>query len=327
MPTAIHEIHDIPSNEFTSRGFESRAVMQYIPYLSMTQGEMRLALLAEQARIYAKAFPELKQYATAATMLTNALNAGVSRGVSFVGRLDGPLLQKVAREITTASRQQRPASREGFMARKSIATGIGVIPVQDRLKACLDAGGLSPSNVIKCTSAAKIEQILNDGIIKSGHHMLYKNLKSSDNLPSDVNTKKIFQQSGVEGMALVGSLNVPLMYEWVETAILNKNVQGNVGPYSSRDTSFLLGNREHIGEPITIGLITTLIVSALGAAAALLKELRATKAYAMSEAKGFGTASISANQEDWLNGGDGSSNNTLILAGAAALGIYFLTDK
>jgi len=292
----------------------------------MTKGEMHLALLAQQAQILSKAFPEFKEYRTAATMLNNALNAGLSRGVSFVGSLDGKFLQNVARQISNASRQQAPASKIGFLGRKSLADGIGVIPVNDRLQACLDAGGLGPANLAKCTKAARIEQILNDGIEKSGHHVLYKNLKTSDNLPSEVGLKKLLHQTGVEGMALSGSLNVPLMYEWVETAILNKNVQGNVGPYSSRETSFIFGRKEAIGEPISVTVlaIATLISAALGGAAALLKELRSEKAYAMSEARGFGTDALSAKEEDWLSGG---GNNTLILVAAAAAGIYFLTDN
>lgn len=326
--TTISEIHgSVPHNEFVDRGRLGSIVgSNYIPYLSMTKGEVRLALLEEQLKIYAAAFPEMKEYRTAATMISNALNSGVSRGVSFVGNLHAQLLQDVAREISRASRQQRPASKNGLLGRGSIGSGIHSIPVQDRLSACLLSSGGDRFEMQKCEYAARIEGILNDGVIKSGHHMLYKNLKASDNLPSEVSTKKIFQQSGVEGMALVGKLDPSLMYDWVETAILKKNVSGDVGPYSSRHTSFILGRRAGIGEPASIVIlaIAKLIAVALSAAATLLIALRKESAYAMAEARGFGTDSISSKEGDWLGGG-GTGNDTLLLIGAAA-GIYFLTQ-
>ncbi len=111
MPTGIYEIHGaVPQNEFADRGREIGVSSNYIPYLSLTKGEMRLALLAEQARMFSKAFPEYKEYRRSLTMLDNALNAGVSRGVNFSGAIHGEVLQRVAREIAAASRQQRPAS-------------------------------------------------------------------------------------------------------------------------------------------------------------------------------------------------------------------------
>lgn len=326
--TEIRSIHGIPQNEMAGRGalVASELKQGYLPYLSLTAGEMRLALLAKQARIYAAAFPELQEYRKAITMIDNALNAGISRGVSFVGALDGPLLQQVALEISRAARNQKPASTIGLMGRDTLATGINAIPVADRYKACLERA----KNVwekSKCLGAANIEQILNGGIDKCGHHMLYKNLRASDNLPTEVTTKKILQQTGIEGLAAVGNLEKSLMYDWVETAILEKNTTGGVGPYSSRQTSFMLGGREGIGviDPVTAALIIKLVTLALAGAISILKLLRSEKAYAMAEARGFGTDAYSAKEEDWI--GSGSSNNDMLLLGGAAVAAYLLLSN
>lgn len=334
MPTAIYSIHgQVPRDEYPDRGqLVPRHDLGYIPYLSLTQGEMRLMLLREQARIYAAAFPDLPQYRQAVSMLGNALNAGVSRGVSFVGALDGDVLQQVAREINKAVKNQRPASRAGFMGRESIGTGIGDIPVSDRLAECLKKAN-SPTERAKCFSSAKIEEILNGGITKSGHHLLYKNLGPGDNLPTEVVVKKNNHQLGVEGMAVVGSISdAKLMYQWVETAILNRNASAQyVGPYSSRQASFMLGGKEGIGVigVATITAITTLVSAALGGALALLKELRSQKAYAMIEAKGFATDANSAKTEDWPGdvpaGEESGTGNGLLLLGAAAAGLLLLS--
>ena len=327
--TEIRSIHGISGDEMTQRGlrYTPNARIAYLPYLSMTRGEMRLALLKQQADVYAAAYPEMPEYRKAATLIDNVLHKGVSRGVSFVGALDGKYLQAVAAEISRAVRAQAPASRAGFMLRNDIGTGIGdLIPVDDRLKACILAAKGNQFKISKCQTNAAIERILNGGVEKSGHHMLYKNLKTSDPLPAEVRTKRIFQQAGVEGLALSGEIQKSLMYDWVETAILKKNATGGVGPIGSRETSFVFGRKEGIGvDPVTlIVAISGLIAAALGGAAALQKELRSQKAYAMSEAKGFGTASVSPDQADWLGGGTQSGNSDLLLIGGAAVAAYLL---
>lgn len=329
--TDIRSIHGIPANELPNRGSMFGGTKTYIPYLSMTRGEMRLALMLQQAQVYAAAYPENPEYRRGVSLLSNALNAGVSRGVSFVGALEGDFLQNVAAEISRASKMQLPASKQGFLGRESLGHGIHIgaplIPYMDRLSECMKKAAGKPIEVAKCVTRAKIEQILNGGIDKSGHHMLYKNLKGSDNVPTEVTTKKIFQKSGVEGLAIAGTIDPSLMYDWVETAILQKNATGGVGPIGSRDTSFALGDRPAIGSVILITAITGLVVGALKGAAELLKQLRSEKSYAMAEAKGFGTSSISADTEDWTNGtATPGDNSNMLLIGGAALAAYLLTQ-
>ncbi len=333
MPTGIYEIHGaLPFNELPDRG---RLVNSgsYIPYLSLTKGEMRLALLAEQAKIYAKAFPEYKEYRKAADMLENALNAGVSRGVNFIGALHGVVLQQVAREIATASRQHGPASRAGIYGRKSIGTGIGdLIDSSKRLYTCLSTAGADPGKRNKCFANYNIEKIINDKIKDGSHHMLYKNLREADGLTATVAAKAINHRLGVEGVALVAELDKSIMDLWTENSIILKNSEKSaVGPLSSRDSAFLIRDNRlpKIGEPVTITV--TIILAIISAAAEVAKEwikaMRSQKAYAMAEVKGFGTQSYGPEDSDWAAGSGSGSNNSLLIGGAALAAYFLLNDN
>ena len=330
--TEIRSINGINKNELSDRGLMASGKSEYIPYLSLTKGEMLLYLQREQAKIYAAAYPEFPEFKKAVSLIDNSLNAGVSRGVNFIGALDTKYLQDVARIITKATKMQQPAAKIGLLGRDNIGHGIGDIPVVDRYLACMKKAGGNIAKIFNCQKAAKIEEILNDGIIKSGHHVLYKNLKIGDKLPVEVSIKANQHKLGVEGMALAGELDSNLMYDWVETAILKKNVMGKVGPLSSRETAFVLGGRDGIGiiDPITATFIISLVSAALGGAAALLKALRSEKAYAMAEAKAFGTKTNSPNEDDWDFGGEtettGIDSNTLLIGGAAVAAYFLLQD-
>ncbi|MEZ4925568.1 MAG: hypothetical protein R3A50_04780 [Saprospiraceae bacterium] len=331
--TEIRTIHGIPGSGLLGRGRQAKTQAAYIPYLSMTAGEMRLAILQEQSKILAAAYPDQPEFKQAETMLSNALHAGVSTGFHISGSIQNGYLKAIAREVQKAVRQQKPASKIGIIGRSSLAKGIHigeVIPVTDRLQKCLKDAGANPAKVMNCYSAAKIEEILNNGIEKSGHHVLYKNLKTSDNLPTDVRTKRLFHLSGIEGLAVAGDLDKSLMNDWVELAILRANTAGGVGAIGSREASLILGKRVGIGEPISVTVlaIATLIGAALGGAASLLKELRSKKAYAMSEARGFGTSAFSGNPEDWDESKlpDESNNDNLLLLGAG-LAAYLIFSE
>lgn len=331
--TAISEIHGhVPRNEFAHRGLEARGGIGYIPYLSLTKGEMRLALLQEQARIYAKAFPENREYRRAATMLENALYAGVSRGVNFVGALYEPTLQQVAREISRASRQTKPASRAGFMGRDSIITGIGEIfvDIQKHFFDCMKAAGGDAGKRHKCYVNLNIEKAINNKIKEAGHHMLYKSIRQGDKVTATVIAKGLNHRLGIEGLALAADLDSALMDTWVETMILKRNAESaSVGPLDSRASTFAVRDVKmpKIGcEVACVTAIVTIIAAATAAAKTIIESLRSQKAYAMSEVKGFGTNAYGPEDLDW--GGDGSgSSNTLLLLGAAAAGYLLLNDN
>lgn len=270
--TQISEIHGpIPTNELPDRGRMVRGTAPYIPYTSLTKGEMKLALLQEQASIYAAAFPENKQYRQAANMLDKALRAGVSNGVSFVGALHDPLLQQVALEITRAAKQTAPAARGGLLGRASLATGIQGIGefkfdfdhdcVQFATKATNKKYGfnndwkkyehaLNDSEHRRyyreqkevCKIKIEIEKAVNSRITDASHHVLYYGLNEA--YPgikgSTVETKHLFHVGGIGGLANATETDASLMSTWSETSILRRNADGGVGPVGSIQSSFNL---------------------------------------------------------------------------------------
>lgn len=396
MATQIFEIHGMsPNDELTDRGRMVTGSAGYIPYTGLTKGEMSLALLLEQANIYAAAYPENKEYRQAAAMLKDALYAGVSNGVKFVGALYNPLLQQVAKEVAKASRQTAPASKGGILGRTSIAQGIKGIgePIvfafdhdcvqyatkEANRKYRVQLGGDKSwqwweynvndsahrryyrEQKAWCKTRIEIEKIVNDRITDASHHVLYYGL--DDAYPaikgSDVSTKRILHVGGIGGLANATDTDASLMSRWSETSILRRNTQVSVGPIGSIISSLNLSKEadaylksyeiwqkdriyQHekaakmragaakIGEPITIAAVTAL-VTAIGAAVAkaaeFQRQLNQKKSNAMAGAQNYGTLALEAKPSDWPNTPPAeSSSNGLLLFGAAAAGIYFLTQ-
>lgn len=94
----------------------SGIVQDFVPYTGLTEGEMRLWLLRNQALTYRQLYPEYKEYEKAYNMLTNALHNNISAGIKFIGAIPDEL-QMVAREIDRASRQTAPTNSGGLFSR------------------------------------------------------------------------------------------------------------------------------------------------------------------------------------------------------------------
>lgn len=356
--TRISTIHGIPPDEYAERG----AMVQpsgYIPYLSLTQGEMELFLAMQRNKILAQWYGvDAPQYQQAVTMLQNALYQDIRNGVHFVGAIPDNL-QNVARLINRAQRQNAPVSNTPFF-RASKMAGIGASPIdfKARFEACMKHAENANSKAEAdrrrrvCLTMARVEKILNDGIENSAHHMLYKSIPADFTIPSRVDTKRILHQTGVEGMAIVAKMSAHYMYQWVENGVIGKNASGGVGPYSSPVTSFALspdadalvakyeknlplnkkkGKIQGIhGFAAAVPIIVALVGAAASAAATILKALRSEEAYAMSEARGFGTTAWGGNPNDWIlasgNQPVNSSNNTLFILGIGLAAILILSD-
>lgn len=331
--TRISEVHGIPFNEFADRGKQIKPV-SYVPYLSLTTGEMKLQLAAQRARVFAEWYGnDAPQYAEAERMLNRALQAGIHAGGALsIGAIPDDL-QPIARLINRAQYQTAPASGSLFVKPQGITGGIGaeVIPAEQRKQDCLKAAKFKPVEVAKCNKAFQIEQIINKYIEPGSHHMLYKSMPKIA-LPLDVSVKRLSHKAGVEGMASVGRIkDTDLMSQWIENGIVASNAAGNVGPLSSVKSSFYLSPtpEKYIQEAGINSLIGAalvgLLLAAIQTATKWLTDLQKVDILAMSEAKSFGTKAYSANEEDWLSP-ETTGDNTMMLI-ALGVGAYLLMDN
>lgn len=269
--TEIRSIHGIHKSELSDRGKMASPKAPYIPYTSLTKGEVYLALLYDQASTYAQAYPDFPVYTTAANMYHNALRAGVSRGVQFVGAMYDPILQKAASNILQASKQTAPAAQV-ITNRRSLIQGvnIGETPiytgdfdhdcVQYATKMANKKFGvntswqhwkLMPFGFRKgywlqqksiCETRAGIEKIMNDNMVQISPHMLYKSISEAfpKTLGTLVLTKKLLHFAGVGGLGIVSELSTNTMDSWVETALIRKNASSGVGTFGSISSSMSL---------------------------------------------------------------------------------------
>jgi len=352
----IHGLHQIPADEYAGRGAMVKP-NGYIPYLSLTQGEMKMWLAAQRAKLMADWYgSDAPQYRQAYQMLENALTSRM-RGIpqyAFMGSIPNELMA-VAQLIRRAENQNRPASRGGFMARDKVA-GVGqIIPYQDRQAACLaEANKITDflartKAKIKCNKLAQKEKIVNNNLVGMSPHMLYKSIPKGYPIPTAVETHRTLHRLGVEGIAGVGEItDYGLVYQWIENGILEKNTQGGAGLIGSVQSSFYLApdpdaawskflassqgsknkwisGHARIGDPVVVGIIVSIVTAAIAAAFQYLTDIRKTEILAMSEARGFGTPEYSANQSDWLVNANnpetagGLSSTTMLALGAAAL--------
>ncbi len=263
--TRITYIHAIPADEIRDRGAAVTKSQRYLNYTNMTEGEMKLALLQEQARMLSQAYPEMAYLKTASAMLDNALYKGVHGGIQFHGIVD-PALYDVARSITNARGQSRPAGGTFLNERNIFASaGIGdsIVPVTtedcedyatrmankkyglDRKKfwwKALPFGGKKghwKQFEAECKTKKDIEGILNRAITGSSHHVVYKSLDVLKPVLRNtfVRTKNLLHLAGVQGLGNAADVNKTLMNQWVETALMQANAGYGFGPVDSVVTS------------------------------------------------------------------------------------------
>jgi len=332
----VHGLGQIPQNEWADRGREVQG-SNFLPYNSLTVGEAFLALQRDRLKMLSRYYPESQQLKQGVAMLDNALNAGISRGVSFIGAIPNEL-QDLAKIIDQASRYTQPAVRGGIMGRSSIYNGIGEVTnlgdYNQRLKKCVDSKGKNPTpyQVIKYTAECKLrlefETLLNKSVTGMGHHMLYKSIDPAFEpiKGSRVDTKRLLQIAGVESCSQLAEFSdTKIMYEWLENGILAKNMEVGAGPVNSVQSSFILSpdpdvlfsqyvaqsparkKWEKMNPGISgIGILPAVGLAIIGAITAAIKlasdflqAAREKNSLAMANAQGFGGTALESQKSDW----------------------------
>ncbi|MGL5131990.1 MAG: hypothetical protein ACRC78_05640 [Planktothrix sp.] len=283
----------------------------YLPYTRMTEGQMKLALLKQQADVYAQYYPEMAEYRQASVMLENALYRGEAYNISGINYR--PMLMQVGREIERSQKIFKPASKVYIQPENGInADIVDIINVsnpndcdkyatdQTNLKEgkklatwqykAMPFGGLKGrwlQHRAICEVSIEIEKILNSTLDDGAYHMLYKSLPSKLLYPAAVETKKILHGGGVQGLALAAEVAKGLMDGWVETTILKNNANRGVGPVGSAISGvYLSEDRDNLAEAVnqiinptngigavgvTIVAVTALVTAVAGAIGAAAK--------------------------------------------------------
>lgn len=361
--TEISYVHSIPQNEFADRGAAAQlAKPGYIPYLSLTEGEMNLELIRQRYSLFSRFYPEVPEYAKAVQMIDTVLGNGLHRGVSFVGAVPD-VLQGVARIIANSVQYNRPAAG-ALLGRQNALSGIGQVSIdaETRYEDCLKKIKINPGQPLDayyraqkyCQERFNIEKIVNGSVVPISHHIIYQRLNDSyPDIPSRVYSKMIGHQAGIEGLANITTIQKSLVSLWVDNATIEKNVQINAGPLDGVETSFALSKNNDTDlakyqafmiklqkdrpgvqgmDPVVVQAIVQAVGQAVTAALAFINALKQQELskQAMAEARGFGTDAFSASQNDWIGGPNnpttGEQNNKLITYAALGLGAYFLLD-
>jgi len=362
-------MNGIPKDEVRQRSQQVRGT-SFVPYLSMTNGEMQVDLLKQQAQMLYQ-YTGDKRYAEMVTMADNALYSGIHNRRPFVGVVKDEV-QFMARAITQASKSTRPAGsifieQPGVSRPKGLASGIhigdDIVPKDSQFDNCtkyalnkvanevpkwkLPFPALWGSAVIKkwkeakayCESRQKIQTLLNQGITLFGHHTVYGYLKTTNAFPNLVATKSILQATGQEDCARVAGSTVPTMKLWLDTAIMRKNAENNLGPQPQSWTNPVWAGLPEAGvkewqnlevkkrlpgantaavtaeqialvkkygqpnigaiDPATLAALKTIFLAIVAAAPAIINAIKGQQYDAFASARGFGSESFGPQAGDW----------------------------
>lgn len=137
--TKVTYIAAPPVDEWKDRSRAAAVVAaqkNYIPYTSLTKGEMTVALQMERAKLMAAYYPDNPYWREAAVMMENALYSGIS-GLNRIGNVPEGL-DNVAAFLVAQGRKTAPASKGAILVRSTPGVKIGdpLVPVVLEGKNC-----------------------------------------------------------------------------------------------------------------------------------------------------------------------------------------------
>lgn len=261
--TKISYIAGIGQDEYAQRA-ASIPPQPFIPYLSLTKGEMQLALLKEQASILAGFYGSPK-YKQAEEMLDNALYNGVHGSTPYMGAYD-PALTSLVKTINAARRETQPASKAMFFGRpqgigKGIHIGDPIIDYDARGKLCrTEANKANTKNerkrrVRECEQTWRIEKILNEGIENCGQYVAYGWLPRNNGLPALALYKLQDQLKAQQDISRVGKFDLVLTRQWLNVGMMRRNADtAKIQPYGWTNTNAILTMLPEAGQQEIIAL-------------------------------------------------------------------------
>ena len=339
--THISYIAGIGSDEYKDRSVLV-PTQSYIDYTALTDGELRLTLLADQVNILSAFYPEDQDLQKSKNILVDALYKGVHR-TALPGGVHAGILATVVKELRFARENVKPAAGRIIGRKNGIGSGIGdpLIPYDDcTIYQENEYGQMVATNDVDpdCLKNNNIKKILNENLEKAGHHILYEFVSNPNAQPATVAAKTLNHRAVKATVSKVSKLSQDNMRLWLRNGIIRNNAARGAAPMQPEMTIDQFKAKSvavsGVGFLPAAVVIIQCIVAAIAATATLVSALKSKDsqtAALWNQFQGIGTGVFGPETYDWQGGGGGGGGGgstteeetdflpIIIIGGAAAV--------
>lgn len=331
----------IPLNEYKDRSNEV-SKGDFIPMNQLTEGELRLLLLADQAKLLHE-FTGNPVFQQGRDMALNAIHAGVhsAPGIGSFGNVPREIAE-IAKTIRWAKNRHTPGGIAA-MALRGIGNADKLIPM-DATNCAKKAHKLylpfhpKKSAAFKhaCEAQHFVTNLFNEKLPTGSHYTTYNWLDKGGKYSALATTKMLLQKAGVEEIGRVARHNDFPTYDfgqkgitqsnvtlWMGNSVMRQNAtyQGINAPYTPAQWNLILAKLDP-NDPASVakqkwrngvkgigvaGVDDAVILAVIGLASVIIKALadnsKQKKADAFAAVAGFGSDALAPGSQDW--DGDG----------------------
>lgn len=338
----------VPADEFKDRGALVPPPM-FFNYPRYTQGQMNAALLLDQLTVLSSFYPERSDLAAAKNKVRDVLFKDGLQTSGISGSAYTDALRYVNQKLQKYARQTRPLSSaavKGLHEPPLIQYSCDEFiehPIGDYGQYLPPYYPQGEKAYLDCMEKIPFVITLNKELGNSSYHLLYAYANPTDkNAFATVAAKSQDHINGIGGLAAISGLGRDNMRNWVRNGILRTNVNGveaktpdgvtqivKLGqPIQAEEsiqlfkTGSIADNPNGVGELATLGIIITLIATALTAVAKIIDSINERKRLQLlSQAQNIGSEDYAPQESDWWKDqASGSSDlgidtNTLLIGG------------
>lgn len=343
--SSIAYIHGIPHDEIADRAREIPRP-QVIDYAVMTEGELRLSLMREQLQILASFYPEVKDYRESLDAIDNTLYAGLHAQANLSGFNPG-----LARyELNRSRFLSRPAvsvDRLAGLAGVANECATERQAYQEAMNKFLKASFWNKKKrrremeaelekLNQCIGLLDFQNVLNQHLESSSHHLLYKYVPNPNTVPNIVSTKAVNHRVAIENLAKTSGLSLENIATWVRNGVMRNNAKNGTEPYQPEQTINIMAteipeNPSAVSGAFLVALpgILQALAAAASATAVMIAAMKQEKRQQFTaNLQGMGNPSFGPQGDDWLTGqpAAGQGSTDLLPLGLLAAGVLALNS-
>lgn len=310
--TKVSFVSGLPNqSNFKRVGYKSVPKAKRIDYAYLSEGELRLSLFRERMELLEKFYPDNPEYATYRKALDQSLEVGIHRegaNLSGIGalpiqnliaeaqRMDSPAVSVSSGWFGLGSVENECREEKAAFANAQAAFMRSNLFNKKKKKRELDS---AIEALDKCTGLLQLQQILNDHLEDSSHHLLYNFLPNANSVSQIVATKYVNHRIAVDNFAKVSGLSKANITEWITNGIMRSNAKKGIEPFDPIQTINIMATEAQEGASVNgpfvlaIPKIVAVIAAALSATTALINSLQAQKRMELTaNLQGLGTPSF-----------------------------------